>query len=306
MILEKLEKTTSLAELYNIKPTLEDFKTITKSGSLDSIIPSMLSNIEKENFIKSDKVSEFIKLIFKKEYEKVIFLLKEGMLEHLSSPQKRMLVTLISSQKQKITQKNEKDKYFELFNFLKNIPKKMDEKSNKIFFNELINNLYIIFSSKNSITNNTNMLMSFLKEYKDIYKKVISEDSENKLLWLVYSSFQDLPLKKVVLSDNLEKRLFAMFDKKNMIDVLNQIIGYRINHSCSQTGKNDFLKFFDEMSEKYQFDEKDFNGIIEHLEGVKDFETANILKLNYANKVKDELIKTYKENIYSPSTKKRM
>lgn len=306
MIIEKLEKVNCLTELYDIKLTEEDITLLANEKPLDTIIPSVLSNFERKNFSKSDNVSEFFKLILEKEYEKVVYLLKEGLLNSLSVSHKKLLVPLILSQNQKLTNKKEKHLHFQLFSYLKTIPQLMDDESNQVFYKELINTLYLMFSSQQNITNNANVLMSFLKDNKELYRKLISEDESKKLLWIVYSNNREMPDRIDILSEELKNSLLSMFGKKDILKVLYEAVGYVINHSCSGMDKSKFFNFFKEISSRYEFSDEEFKGIIKHLEGVRDFEMAEKIKEFNATQTKDIIMKACTNQNNVESVKKRI
>lgn len=306
MIIEKLEKVNCLTELYDIKLTEEDITLLANEKPLDTIIPSVLSNFERKNFSKSDNVSEFFKLILEKEYEKVVYLLKEGLLNSLSVSHKKLLVPLILSQNQKLTNKKEKHLHFQLFSYLKTIPQLMDNESNQVFYKELINTLYLVFSSQQNITNNANVLMSFLKDNKELYRKLISEDESKKLLWIVYSNNREMPDRIDILSEELKNSLLSMFGKKDILKVLYEAVGYVINHSCSGMDKDKFFNFFKEMSSRYEFSDEEFKGMIKHLEGVHDYSMADKIKEFNANHTKDILMKACTNKNNSESIRKRI
>jgi len=306
MIIENLEKVNCLTELYDIKLTEEDITLLANEKPLDTIIPSVLSNFEHKNFSKSDNVSEFFKLILEKEYEKVVYLLKEGLLNFLSVSHKKLLVPLILSQNQKLTNKKEKHLHFQLFSYLKTIPQLMDDESNQVFYKELINTLYLMFSSQQNITNNANVLMSFLKDNKKLYSKVISEDDSKKLLWIVYSNNREMPERIDILSEELKNSLLSMFGKKDILKILYEAVGYVINHSCSGMDKDKFFNFFKEISSRYDFSDEEFKGVIEHLEGVHDFEMAEKIKEFNAVHTKDIIMKAYINENNIESIRKRI
>lgn len=306
MIIENLEKVNCLTELYDIKLTEEDITLLANEKPLDTIIPSVLSNFERKNFSKSDNVSEFFKLILEKEYEKVVYLLKEGLLNFLSVSHKKLLVPLILSQNQKLTNKKEKHLHFQLFSYLKTIPQLMDDESNQVFYKELINTLYLMFSSQQNITNNANVLMSFLKDNKKLYSKVISEDDSKKLLWIVYSNNREMPERIDILSEELKNSLLSMFGKKDILKILYEAVGYVINHSCSGMDKDKFFNFFKEISSRYDFSDEEFKGVIEHLEGVHDFEMAEKIKEFNAVHTKDIIMKAYINENNIESIRKRI